>query len=177
MFGTVVDVHLPKPRKVFQQQGILKGSIKVGHAGYGFVQFTSPYSVKRFCRRYVGNSHLRRHQKRGRRTKRARLLSKSQPLNLSKNSQEENSKNHHESNSNLEWSESGLESDVELAPRRKRRLTFNVNISEIPRAKTNASDSELAGQGTKKKVRRKRSLNSGSVSLRRLFRMIQVFPL
>uniref|UniRef100_A0AC34QCG8 Ribosomal protein S1 n=1 Tax=Panagrolaimus sp. JU765 TaxID=591449 RepID=A0AC34QCG8_9BILA len=61
LFGTVVDVHLPKPKKVFQKQGILKGSIIVEHAGYGFVQFTSPYSVKRFCKRYSANSHLRRH--------------------------------------------------------------------------------------------------------------------
>jgi len=177
LFGTVVDVHLPKPRKIFQKQGILKGSIKVEHAGYGFVQFTSPYSVKRFCRRYAGNSHLRRHQRRGRRTRRARLLSRSQQFNMSKTSQEDNVKNHHESNSNVEWSESGLESDVELAPRRKRRLTFNVNIREIPQATTNITGSEIPGQGIKKKIRRKRSLKSGNVSLRRLFRMIQVFPL
>ncbi|KAE9550382.1 hypothetical protein FO519_006400 [Halicephalobus sp. NKZ332] len=172
LFGTVVDVHLPKPRKVFQKQGMLKGSIKVEHAGYGFVQFTSPYSVKRFCRRYAGNSHLRRHQKRGRKMRKTRLSRTF--LNTSKNSQEENAKNHHESN--FEWSESGLESEVELAPRRKRILTFNINIREIPPANTVVQESGTSGKKLKK-IRRKRSLKSGSVSLRRLFRMIQVFPL
>lgn len=182
LFGTVVDVHLPKPRKIFQKQGILKSSIKVEHAGYGFVQFTSPYSVKRFCKRYSTNSHLRRHGKRSRKTKRARLLSKSQQSNENFHESTENlkhdelSKISHEysiTNSNVEWSESGMESDFDIGPVRKRRTTFNVSVMEISEKFEKKSTENVK----RRKIRRKKSLKPGNVSLRRLFRFIQVFPL
>uniref|UniRef100_A0AC34FG88 RRM domain-containing protein n=1 Tax=Panagrolaimus sp. ES5 TaxID=591445 RepID=A0AC34FG88_9BILA len=199
IFGRVVDVYLPPPRKVPQKHAMLRGSLKVNHAGYGFIQFTTSQAVKRFCKRYIANSHLRRHGRKTRR-KRIRAISKSQQqLTSQPELEEEQDPNDispvYESvpclpepdDDNLITSnyqqellsglESGLESDYEFNVKKFKSVAFNLsNVSSSKEENNEISLTEIKMPTKKKKTRRKRTAIGEAVSLKVLFRGIQVFP-
>uniref|UniRef100_A0A914XYE4 RRM domain-containing protein n=1 Tax=Panagrolaimus superbus TaxID=310955 RepID=A0A914XYE4_9BILA len=180
IFGRVVDVYLPPPRKVPQKHAMLRGSLKVNHAGYGFIQFTTSQAVKRFCKRYIANSHLRRHGRKTRR-KRIRAISKSQQSISQIQAEQEPEDPVYEQTSVyqqelLSGLESGLESDYEFTKKFK-SVAFNLsNVSSSKEENNEISLTEIKMPTKKKKTRRKRTTIGEAVSLKVLFRGIQVFP-
>uniref|UniRef100_A0A7E4VXW7 RRM domain-containing protein n=1 Tax=Panagrellus redivivus TaxID=6233 RepID=A0A7E4VXW7_PANRE len=192
-FGTVVNIFMPAARRVCQKHPILRGSIKVAHSGYAFVQFSNAYSVKRFCRRYVGNSHLRRHLRRSRRNRRARFLQRQasmmavpwraqdNPPKIASNPPDANitlNSAFSGSCSQVDWSgvESGVQSDNDgHFPKRNRKLTFN--LSDVAPAASTAAPQSVKSGVEPKKIRRKRPKNPAPLGLKKMFRNIQVFPL
>uniref|UniRef100_A0A914QRL4 RRM domain-containing protein n=1 Tax=Panagrolaimus davidi TaxID=227884 RepID=A0A914QRL4_9BILA len=182
IFGRVVDVYLPPPRRISQKHAMLRGSLKVNHAGYGFIQFTTSQAVKRFCKRYIANSHLRRHGRKTRR-KRIRAISKSQQTSQNAAEQENIEGGIAEEQAaaiayqhELSGLESGLESDYEFTKKFK-SVAFNLsNVSSSKDEINEISQTDIKMPTKKKKTRRKRAAIGEAFSLKVLFRGIQVFP-